>query len=199
MCTGNVRRLGSLVASVALATSISCQQRGSLSEQTEVPEQRDPPNILLVVLDTTRADYFSCYGHPKQTTPNIDKLAAGGIRFNHAFATDFWTLPSHASLFTGLYPTEAEATTITNQLPEHNLTLAERLHDAAYRTGAVVYNPWISKERGFAQGFDDFVEEWREENGDEVSQRNRKILQRTKGRGSGGEVDRQVASRRFQR
>ncbi len=123
---------------------------------------RDRPNILLVVLDTARADYFSCYGHERPTTPSVDQLAEGGVRFEHAYATDFWTLPSHASLLTGLYPTEAQATSETNHLPDSVTTLAERLHVCGYRTGAVVCNAWVSRERGFARGFEDFTEMWRE-------------------------------------
>ncbi len=122
------------------------------------------PNVLLVVLDTARADYFSGYGHKQPTSPHIDRLATGGVRFTRAFATDFWTLPTHASLFTGLYPGEAGATAETNHLPDRVATIAERLRGEGYATGAVVGNAWISKERGFGQGFTDYAEMWRKEN-----------------------------------
>lgn len=122
------------------------------------------PNVLVIVLDTTRADYFSSYGYPRATTPHLDALAAEGVRYASAFTTDFWTLPSHASLFTGRYPSEVGATSETNHLPAGALTLAERLAAAGYRTGATVSNPWISVERGFAQGFQEFTEMWRKEN-----------------------------------
>jgi arylsulfatase A-like enzyme len=133
-------------------------------------EPETPPNVLLVVLDTVRADALSCYGNPRPTTPNLDRLAAEGTRFDTAYATCFWTLPSHASLFTGLYPSEAGATSETNYLPEQLTTLAERLAKAGYRTGAVVRNAWISEERGFAQGFEDFVEDWRDDTGHEAEE-----------------------------
>lgn len=119
------------------------------------------PNVFLLVLDTARADFFSCYGHPRTTSPHIDALAAEGVRYDSAFATCFWTFPSHASLLTGLYPTEAGATSETLFLPKEVTTLAERLGEAGYYTGAFVRNPWLSVERGFHQGFDDFVEAWR--------------------------------------
>ena len=61
-------------------------------------KQASPPNLLVVVLDTTRVDYFSCYGYARPTTPRIDQLAREGIRYERAYATDFWTLPSHASI-----------------------------------------------------------------------------------------------------
>lgn len=121
------------------------------------------PNVLLVVLDTTRADSLSCYGHPQATTPAIDAVATQGTLYRNAYATSFWTLPSHASILTGLYPTEAGATSETNHLPEQAVTLAEQLASAGYRTGAVIRNAWITTERGFSQGFGDFIEAWRGE------------------------------------
>ena len=128
------------------------------------------PNVLLVVLDTVRADAVSCYGNPRPTTPHLDRLAGEGTRFENAYATCFWTLPSHASLLTGLYPSEAGATSETNHLPNRLTTLAERLTAAGYQTAAVVRNPWISVERGFGQGFEDFVEDWRGDTGHEADE-----------------------------
>jgi arylsulfatase A-like enzyme len=119
------------------------------------------PNVLLVVLDTTRADVLSCYGGPTGTTPAIDALAAESTLYRGAYATSFWTLPSHGSMLTGRYPSEAGATSETNHLPEQVTTLAERLAGEGYRTAAVVRNPWLSAERGFAQGFEHYLEAWR--------------------------------------
>jgi len=117
------------------------------------------------VLDTARADFFSCYGHEKITTPNIDAIAKEGIRYDAAFSTCFWTFPSHASLMTGLYPTEAGATSETQFLPNEVTTLAEQLRDAGYHTAGMVRNPWLSVERGFHQGFLDYHELWRNDDG----------------------------------
>jgi arylsulfatase A-like enzyme len=124
-----------------------------------------PPNVLLVVLDTTRADVLSCYGGPAGATPAIDALAAESSVYRNAFATSFWTLPSHGSMLTGRYPSEAGSTSETNHLPEQVTTLAERLAAAGYRTAAVVRNPWLSAERGFAQGFEYYLESWRDDDG----------------------------------
>jgi arylsulfatase A-like enzyme len=121
----------------------------------------EQPNVVIVVLDTTRADALSSYGNPKPTTPHIDELASQGLRLTSASATDFWTLPSHASLFTGLYPSEHHATSETNELRAEANTLAERLRGAGYATAAFVTNPWLAAERGFAQGFDTYEEMWR--------------------------------------
>lgn len=137
----------------------------------EIPVRKfSRPNVLLVVLDTVRADALSCYGNPRPTTPNIDELKVQGTLFENAYATCFWTLPSHASLFTGLYPSEAGATSETNYLPDRLTTLAERLSGAGYRSGAVVRNAWLSAERGFAQGFEDFFEDWRDDTGNEAEE-----------------------------
>ncbi|MBW2698625.1 MAG: sulfatase [Deltaproteobacteria bacterium] len=120
-----------------------------------------PPNVLLVVLDTTRADVLSSYGNAKPTTPHVDRLAAEGTRFTRVFSTAFWTLPAHASLLTGRYPSGVGATSETNRLPDGALTLAERLRESGWRTGAFVSNAWLSAERGFSQGFETFEETWR--------------------------------------
>jgi arylsulfatase A-like enzyme len=122
----------------------------------------DRPHVVIVVLDTTRADVLSSYGNPVATTPHLDRLAAEGARFTRAYATDFWTLPSHASLFTGQYPSRHRATSETNRLPTSADTLSEVLRRAGYHTAAFVSNPWVSHERGFSQGFESFQEVWRE-------------------------------------
>jgi len=122
------------------------------------------PNVVLIVLDTLRGDRLSCMGYDRPTTPHIDAIAAQGTLYTHAFSTCFWTLPSHASLFTGLHPLQAGATSETLHLPDGNTTVAEALGAAGYRTAAVVCNGWVSKERGFGQGFGEFIEMWRAEN-----------------------------------
>ncbi|HUT84328.1 MAG TPA: sulfatase-like hydrolase/transferase, partial [Thermodesulfobacteriota bacterium] len=69
-----------------------------------VPEGK--PNIILITLDTVRADHVSCYGYERQTTPNLDAFSREGVLYKNAYATASWTLPSHASIFTGMYPTK---------------------------------------------------------------------------------------------
>ncbi len=122
------------------------------------------PNVVLIVLDTLRGDRLSCMGYDRATTPHIDAIAKQGALYTRAFSTCFWTLPAHASIFTGLHPLQAGATSETLHLPEDNTTVAEALSGAGYRTAAYVCNSWVSKERGFAQGFGEYVEMWRREN-----------------------------------
>lgn len=122
------------------------------------------PNVLVIMLDTLRADRLSCYGYDRETSPTIDALAAEGVLFENAYSTCNWTLPSHASLFTGLHPNQAGATSETLHLPSDNATLAEALAADGYHTAAFICNSWVSKERGFGQGFVEYHEMWRREN-----------------------------------
>jgi len=123
------------------------------------PAARDPrPSIVLVVTDTLRADAVSAYGAVEGTTPAFDALAAQGLLYSHAYAPSPWTLPSHASLFTGL-GAEQHGVGIAGQmgLRDELTTLAERLRDAGYETVGVSENPLVSGLFGFAQGFERFA------------------------------------------
>ncbi|HUU28157.1 MAG TPA: sulfatase-like hydrolase/transferase [archaeon] len=120
------------------------------------------PNILLIVMDAARADHFSCYGYSRLTTPNIDRVAAEGLRFTQAVASSCWTLPSHTSLFTGLLPWE-NGTHIQHQwLIERIPTLAEILKTKGYRTAGLTNNPTIGAESNLHRGFDLFISVWKE-------------------------------------
>ena len=121
------------------------------------------PNVLVIVLDTVRADRLSCYGHPRHTTPKIDALAAKGVRFTQFYSNSSWTLPAHASLFTGMYPVGHRATQETLILRPGPATLAEILSAEGYATWAASANPVVSRETGMARGFDEFVETYRPE------------------------------------
>jgi arylsulfatase A-like enzyme len=119
------------------------------------------PNVLLIVMDTVRADHLSCYGYDKTTSPNIDRIATEGLLFYNAYSTAPWTLPSHASMFTGLYPSRHGATWAHLHLQEGALTIAEQLRDIGYRTVGFSENPFITSGYGLAQGFSQFHETWR--------------------------------------
>lgn len=128
------------------------------------------PNVLLIVLDTARVDRFSCMGYERNTSPNIDSIFSEGVIYDNAYSTACWTLPSHASLFTGLYPIQAGATSETLQLPAANITLAQALAEAGYDTIGFNCNGWLSLERGFAKGFEKYNEMWREQNRPDITQ-----------------------------
>lgn len=113
-------------------------------------------NVLLIVLDTVRADHLSCYGYPRPTTPSLDRLASEGVLFERAYATSSWTLPSHASMMTGLLPFEHKATVRRDRAPlaPRLPVLAEAFNRHGYISGGFVANtvfltPWMGLDRGF--------------------------------------------------
>jgi arylsulfatase A-like enzyme len=114
-------------------------------------------NLLLIVVDTLRADHLGAYGYPRAVSPEIDALAARGVRFERAYATAPWTQPSVASILTGLHPASHGADRLLRVLPGSANTLAERLQEARYATAAVVSHYLIGPRFGFDQGFETFV------------------------------------------
>jgi len=110
-------------------------------------------NVLLVVVDTLRADHLSLYGYSRPTTPNLVRIAEQGIRFDNAISASSWTLPSHASILTGLYPHDHHTDGERN-LSAGYPTLAEVLREGGYRTAAFSANAGtFSRDRGFGRGF----------------------------------------------
>jgi arylsulfatase A-like enzyme len=122
------------------------------------------PNLLLIVLDTTRADAVAGYvdggGEAEAYTPTLDELAATGVLFTQARSTSAWTVPSHGSLFTGLYPSRHGAHWEGGGLDAEQVTLAEVLAPAYERAG-FSENPHIIRAKGYAQGFETYEETWR--------------------------------------
>lgn len=116
---------------------------------------RDCPNIILISLDTLRADHVGCYGYHRDTTPNIDRLAAEGIVFKNAFSTSSWTAPAHMSMLTGLWPTEHGLVQYPNPgvLSKGVPLLAEILWDAGYMTLGFHGGGYMSPHWGFGRGF----------------------------------------------
>jgi arylsulfatase A-like enzyme len=114
------------------------------------------PNVILIIVDTLRADHLSCYHYDRSTSPNIDQLAVNGVLFENAIATSSWTLPSHASMFTGLYPNQHRAQSYWDQLRNDIPTIAEDLERGGYRTGAFSGSFFFTPRQGLARGFDEF-------------------------------------------
>jgi arylsulfatase A-like enzyme/Tfp pilus assembly protein PilF len=138
---------------VALAT-------GLIGWRVFVLSQR--PNVLLITLDTTRADRLGCYGYALAHTPTLDALAAQGVLFERAYTPAPLTLPSHASMMTGLYPPEhGLMTNGRGRLDDDISTLAEVLRDAGYDTaaflGSFVLHSKFGLDRGFRQYDDDMT------------------------------------------
>jgi len=113
------------------------------------------PNVVLITIDTLRADHVGCYGYKQIKTPNIDGLAADGARFERAFAVVPVTLPSHTSMLTGTYPMLSGMHDFSgNKLSPLQPTLASVLKQAGYQTGAVVASAVLDSRFGLNQGFD---------------------------------------------
>ncbi|HWP64996.1 MAG TPA: sulfatase, partial [Candidatus Limnocylindria bacterium] len=115
------------------------------------------PNVLVVLIDTLRADHLGCYGYTRPTSPAIDAFAREGVLFRRAYSQSTWTKPATASLMTGRYPRQHQAFLERSKLPETELLLPEALRAVGYRTGVFSGNPWVTREWGFDQGVDRFV------------------------------------------
>jgi len=112
------------------------------------------PDVVLISIDTLRADHLGCYGFPRDTSPNLDSFAAQNIRFANCYAQSPWTLTSHISMLTSLYPS-MHAVNDEMPLDPQVVTLAEVLKDEGYRTLGVARSCiWMDAEYGFDQGFD---------------------------------------------
>jgi len=116
------------------------------------------PSVIVILIDTLRADHLSCYGYPYRTSSFIDQLTDRSILFQNAVAPAPWTFPVHASLFTGRYPTEHGATNQHLKLEPSLPTLAELLSGAGYRTAGFSNNAWVGRATGLARGFQYFEE-----------------------------------------
>ncbi len=118
---------------------------------------RDDLNVLFVLVDTLRADRLGSYGYERDTSPNVDALAATGIRFAQQVSQSSWTKCSMASLWTGLYPARTRSLRAYDVISEEATMPAELFRDAGFRTAAVWRNGWIAPNFGFSQGFEIYL------------------------------------------
>lgn len=142
--------IGVIPPGIAAQNGWLAELRASTNPQTA---SKQAPNVLLIVLDTVRADRLSTYGHWRETTPNLTRLAAQGVRFDEARSTAPWTLPSHAGMMTGRSVHELSAG-IDSPLDETFPTIAEHLAAHGYETAGFVANTnYCGAETGLARGF----------------------------------------------
>lgn len=126
--------------------------------------QQQSPNIILFSIDALRPDHLSYHGYPIRTSPNLDAFARKSIVFNNAYCTSPSTLPSHASVMTGLYPSKHHVGKKTKmirrlqRIPDNLVTLAELAARQNYRTAAITDDGYVSSFYGFQQGFQQYVE-----------------------------------------
>jgi arylsulfatase A-like enzyme len=158
--------LGLLLVAGAICIVVPIRQR--LHEQHQVRRLPSPahgaPNVLLVIVDTLRADHLSTYGYSRPTSPFLTRIASEGVVFDNAVAASSWTLPSHATMLTALYPHEHHAETEGSYLSYSERTVGEAFGQAGYRTAVFSANTsFFGRRVGFGRGFlhfeDDF-ESW---------------------------------------
>jgi arylsulfatase A-like enzyme len=113
-----------------------------------------PPDVVLVVIDTLRADALGLYGAPRENAPHLAELARGGVVFENVVAPSSWTKTSMASILTGLDPARHGVRGVDHVLPAELPTLARLLRDAGWRTLGVQTNPWLHARFGFDAGFE---------------------------------------------
>jgi len=116
----------------------------------------ETPDIILISIDSLRPDRLGVYGHDRDTSPSIDGFASEAVVFDQAFSTTSWTLPSHASMLTGLYPEVHGVVEGKQRVGEDAILLSEMLQDEGYQTQAVVSGPYLRSRFGFNQGWDDY-------------------------------------------
>lgn len=114
------------------------------------------PDVILISVDTLRADHLGAYGYQRPTSPNIDSLAQNAVLFENAYSQAPWTLPSHATMFTSLRPSVHRADTYNSRLSPHLLTLAEILRERGYMTMGLSSHLLLSNLYGMEQGFTTF-------------------------------------------
>jgi arylsulfatase A-like enzyme len=147
---------GGLYGLIVGSESGDARPRGTLEDVLALRD-RDDLNVLFVLVDTLRADRLGAYGYERDTSPNLDALAATGIRFAQQVSQSSWTKCSMASLWTGLYPVRARVLRSPDVISSEAHMPAEVFQEAGFRTTAVWRNGWIAANFGFSQGFEIYL------------------------------------------
>ena len=132
----------------------------SPGDERRVETAQDRPNVLWIIWDTVRADRLSLYGYELPTTPFLEQWSREARVFDNCISTASSTVPSHASMFTGLLPSEHGAYHTHRKLDGAKVTVAELLRDAGYQTYLFAANPHLQEAQGFQQGFDVHEHPW---------------------------------------
>lgn len=125
--------------------------------QIEALRERDDLNLIVILVDTLRADRMSAYGYERPTTPVLEALAESGVRFENVLAQSTWTKSSMASMLTATYPVKNRITRFDHGLPEGATLASEILKRAGFHTVGLWRNGWVSPNFGFDQGFDIYL------------------------------------------
>jgi arylsulfatase A-like enzyme len=155
----------------ALAGLIALGAAATWGATADVPTTPQPPaqaaaadpsrplrNVLLISLDSLRADHVGAYGYGRDTSPNFDRFAKEGVLFRNAIATSSWTLPTHLTMFTGRSQLSHGVVVDTRVLPESIPTLGEIFHEAGYATAGFVSGPYCGPQYGYGRGMDTYLD-----------------------------------------
>ena len=129
---------------------------GGVDEIAALRARKDV-NLLFILIDTLRADRLGAYGYARDTSPEIDRIAANGVRFAHQLSQSSWTKCSMASLWSGLYPARNGVTRFDDVISNDAQMPAEALREAGFRTVGIFRNGWVAPTFGFDQGFDVYI------------------------------------------
>ena len=155
------------LGALLLALASTLMMAGCSGSEESGPDR--PPHLVLLTIDTLRADHMSLYGYPRQTTPRLEQFAETAVTFDRAIVQWPKTGTSFASMFIGRYP---QSTGLTHraslEIPPAFGTLPKALKAAGYRSVAVVSNPVLSRELGWDRGFDRYLYSWGEDLSDEL-------------------------------
>jgi arylsulfatase A-like enzyme len=119
----------------------------------------EKPNVILISIDTLRADHLGCYGYERKTSPHIDELASDGVAFLNTYASSPWTLPSHISLLTSLHGVNHQVRYENDSMDPSILTLADVLRSYHYYCAALTGGGFVSAKYGFSKGFNSYSDE----------------------------------------
>lgn len=149
-----------VLAVVLIAATAACGRPAGGGRQAA----DSAPNVVIVVVDALRADHLGCYGYPRQTTPEIDRIADTALVFANAYSNASYTFPSTASIFTATLPVvhridwNEKRQERIRRLSDEYLLLTEVFHDAGFRTGLLTFPGWVSPTANYMQGVDVRVE-----------------------------------------
>ena len=151
-----VNRTAAMLAVLVIAVLIYATSRMDNGQPAQASVASSPveKNVLVIVVDTLRADHLSLAGYSRMTTPHLDRFAGTGTIFDNAISTSSWTLPAHASLLTGLYPHEHHTELYDDRLPTNIPIISDWFSQHGYRTAAFSANTfYFSRSNGFGRGF----------------------------------------------
>ena len=155
ICTALVLNLSGFSQGEKSGESFANQTNRQVANvMSEFAHEGEDVNIVLISIDSLRADHLSTYGYSRKTSPNIDQLADEGVVFSDAYSVTSWTLPAHLSMLTSLYPLSHGVFTDRARLDENRRILPEVLKEEGYATAAFVSAPYLNSRFGFKQGFD---------------------------------------------